>query len=66
MQLGDGGDSDRNTPSADVLISVAAIAGGEDHTCAVTTSGGVKCWGSNWNGKASAVHACCLSLRIEL
>ncbi len=56
MQLGDGTNSDRNTPSAAVLTSVAAVAGGRRHTCALTTSGGVRCWGDNSNGQASAVR----------
>ena len=67
MQLGDGTNTARNTPpSADVLTSVASIAGGRDHTCALTTSGGLRCWGRNVNGQASVVHACCLVSHIEL
>lgn len=52
-QLGDGTIEDRFT-SVDVTgltSGVAAIATGEDHTCAVTTSGGAKCWGNNSSGQ---------------
>ncbi len=57
LQLGDGTTTDRNTPSTDVLTSVAAITAGWGHTCALRTSGGVRCWGGNVYGQASAVHA---------
>jgi alpha-tubulin suppressor-like RCC1 family protein len=33
------------------LVDVAAVATGEKHTCAVTRSGVVSCWGSNASGQ---------------
>jgi alpha-tubulin suppressor-like RCC1 family protein len=64
VQLGDGTNTNRNTPSADVLTSVAAIAAGNEHTCALTTSGGVRCWGGNNYGQASAAHAYSVTLLL--
>jgi hypothetical protein len=52
-QLGDGTISNRSLPVAVVGLSsgVSAISAGRNSTCAVTTSGTVKCWGSNTYGQ---------------
>ena len=52
-QLGDGTNIERTTP-VDVIgltSGVIAISAGEFHTCAVTSVGGAKCWGSNGGGE---------------
>ncbi len=52
-QLGDGTRTDRSAP-VDVVglaAAVAASGAGLSHTCALTTAGGVKCWGANWAGQ---------------
>lgn len=52
-QLGDG-TTHWTTAAVDVLglaSGVAAVAAGHRHTCAVTTSGDIKCWGRNAYGQ---------------
>jgi hypothetical protein len=52
-QLGDGTTMYKTTPAAVSGLSsgVTAVAAGEYHTCAVTSGGGLKCWGRNLYGQ---------------
>ncbi|MCL4859217.1 MAG: hypothetical protein KJZ93_07410 [Caldilineaceae bacterium] len=52
-ELGDGTTTDRHTPVdvSGLASGVQAVATGYRHTCALTSSGGVKCWGLNQYGE---------------
>lgn len=52
-QLGDGTTTHRGTPVdvSGLTSGVVAVAAGWNHTCAIVTGGGVKCWGINENGE---------------
>jgi len=57
-QLGDGTITQRNEPVAVVGLSsgVSAIGVGNNFSCALLTTGGVKCWGDNMRGQLGGWH----------
>ena len=58
-ELGNDGTDDTDAPvdvvasdgSSTPLVNISQISSGSSHTCALTTSGGVKCWGNGYQGR---------------
>jgi len=52
-QLGNGSRVDRSTPASVKGLGkgVRSLTAGEAHTCALTSAGGVRCWGNNTSGQ---------------
>jgi len=52
-QLGNGNTANAYAPVdvAGLMAGATTVSAGTDHTCAVTTAGAVKCWGSNRGGQ---------------
>jgi alpha-tubulin suppressor-like RCC1 family protein len=53
-QLGDGTTKDLMIyalPDRDVLTGVQEVVAGDQHTCAIMTTGGLRCWGRNLEGQ---------------
>jgi cysteine-rich repeat protein len=52
-QIGDGTNTDRNSPVdvTGLTSGVAKVSAGGGHACVITSAGGVKCWGDNSYGE---------------
>lgn len=54
-QLGDGTTTSTATPTAFDIGGIRALASEDRHSCALSTTGGVTCWGANYAGQSGLV-----------
>lgn len=68
QQLGDGTTTLRTLPVevSGLSSGITAVSAGYHHTCALTTSSGLKCWGSNASGKLGAETNSSLSPPVDV
>ncbi len=68
-ELGAGSDSNAMAPVpvplSGLSSGVAAIAAGDDHACAVTTTGSVQCWGLNLDGQLGSGNTAASSSPVQ-
>jgi len=67
-QLGDNYKTEQLVPTnvSGLTTGVAAISAGADHNCAVTTGGGTKCWGANYDGQLGDNSAVLRSMPVDV
>lgn len=67
-QLGDGTFNARATPAPVIALEggVESISAGYAHVCALTTMGGVKCWGQNVNYEAGVREPAFITTPVDI